>query len=61
VELFDGLHAAVGSPETQIELPKSFFDSPEAKVDEDLIALWEVDSWSRYGKGLFWTPESSQC
>lgn len=57
MELFDGLHTAVGSPETQIELPGSFFDSPEAKVDQDLVALWQEDGLSRYSKGLFWTVD----
>jgi len=55
MELFDGLHKALGLPESRVEPPQSFFESSEAKVDEDLVALWRKDGWASYGDGLFWT------
>ncbi len=55
MELFAGLHEALGKPEIHTEPPKSFFDSPEANVDEDLVALWQEDGWACYSEGLFWT------
>jgi hypothetical protein len=55
MELFDGLHEALGNPEIRTEPPRAFFDSLEASVDEDLVALWQQDGWACYSGGLFWT------
>ena len=57
MELFAGLHAALGKPARQVDPPQSFLSSPEAKVDEDLFTLWQEEGWACYGGGLFWTVD----
>ena len=41
----------------QIIPPESFFKSKQAKVNEDLTALWQEDGWACYYDGLFWTVD----
>jgi hypothetical protein len=55
MKTYNLLHKTLGKPELQIVPPESFFRSPVAKVDEDLVALWREDGWARYAGGLFWT------
>jgi hypothetical protein len=57
MDLFEGLHKALGKPEMRVEPPESFFAGSEAASDEDLLALWGQDGWARYGHGLFWTVD----
>jgi hypothetical protein len=54
---YDKLHEAVGKPEMAVKPPDSFFNSPEAKADEELADLWREEGWARYGGGLFWTVD----
>jgi hypothetical protein len=57
MDLYAGLHGKFGKPELQVQPPMSFYEGPEAKVDEDLVALWKSDGWARYRGGLFWTVD----
>jgi hypothetical protein len=57
METYKLFHKAVGEPEQQIKPPDAFFKTQTAKIDEDLMLLWQEDGWARYGGGLFWTVD----